>query len=250
MYTANTDAIDTTWRALYRVGGAAALLAGVVFRRNLSAEASLLGVRAPTSVADWFALLQSNRLLGLTLLSFFDVVGYALVGLMLLALGVALRRTHRGALAIALASGLAGVTVYSASNTALTMLSLSNQYAAATSDAQRSLLLAAGQASLATNQGSGFQVSLFLLAAAGLLFSAVMLRSTAFGRIAGYIGIVAAALDLAYCVAWVLVPAALQDTIAVCTLPAAGLLLMVWHILTGQKLLRLAATTLPVRQGR
>jgi hypothetical protein len=45
----------------------AALLAGLFFRRNLGAAASLLvGVDAiPTAVAGWHALLQSNPWLGL-----------------------------------------------------------------------------------------------------------------------------------------------------------------------------------------
>ena len=95
MGTSNTNAIDSPWKGLYRVGGAAALLAGVVFRRNLGVEVSLFGPQAPASVAGWFALLQENRLLGLTLLSIFDVVDYALVGLMLIALAFALRRRFR-----------------------------------------------------------------------------------------------------------------------------------------------------------
>jgi hypothetical protein len=239
MDTASTETVDLTWNGLYRAGGAAALVAGVIFRRNLSAELSLLGVRAPGSVGDWFGLLQSNRLLGLTLLNVFDVVDYALVGLMFLALWAALRRAGKSAPAVAAACGLAGVAVYFASNTAFSMLSLSGQYASATTDAQRSLLLAAGQAMLAINEGSGAYLSLLLLAIAGLLFSIVMLRSGLFGRGTAYVGILASALDLAYCTVLAFVPAIDGDLIAICTLPAAGLLLMIWHILIGLRLLRL-----------
>ena len=54
---------DSSWSSLYTVGGIAALIAGVIFRRNISAEITLFGAHAPDSLIDWFALLQNNRLL-------------------------------------------------------------------------------------------------------------------------------------------------------------------------------------------
>jgi hypothetical protein len=93
----------------------------------------------------------------LTLLNLFDMVNYALVGLMFLALCVAFRRASPSAMTIAAALGFVGIAVYLASNQALTMLSLSNQYAAATTDTQRSLLLAAGQVTLAIHHNAGYE---------------------------------------------------------------------------------------------
>jgi hypothetical protein len=230
---------SSSWNWLYRVGGAAALIAGVIFRRNISAEITLFGAHGPGSVIDWFALLQNNRLLGFAFLNFFDVVDYALVGLMFLALYAVLRQVSKGALAIALACGIVGIAVYFASNTAFSMLSLSSQYAAATTGAQRSMLLAAGQAMLAINQGTGIYLSLLLQAVAGLMFSVIMLRSGIFNRATAYLGILASAFDLAYCFTVAFVPSIDNDLIAICTLPAAGLLLMIWHILIGLRLLKI-----------
>jgi hypothetical protein len=85
-------AIDVTtagseWKILYRVGGVAALIAPVSFRRNFGVEIPLFAAqKQPGTIEKWFALLQTNRLLGLAHLNFFDLVNYALVGLMLLAL--------------------------------------------------------------------------------------------------------------------------------------------------------------------
>ncbi len=64
------------WKSLYRVGAMAALLAALLFRRNIGAEVSLfIGVEAiPTTVADWYALLQANPFVGLSLLAVFDLV--------------------------------------------------------------------------------------------------------------------------------------------------------------------------------
>ncbi len=72
---------DVPWRYVYIVGGIAALLAVFVFRRNLGAELSLLGMMGminvpplPVDAAGWIGLFQSNRLVGLTYLNFFDII--------------------------------------------------------------------------------------------------------------------------------------------------------------------------------
>ena len=244
----NAETSDSGWKKLYRVGGAAALTAGVLFRRNLAAEIGLFSTHpSPATVSDWFELLQSNRLLGLAYLNIFDLVNYALLGLMFLALYAALRRDSKSAMAIAAPLGLVGIAVYLASNTAFSMLSLSNQYAAATTDPQRTTLLAAGQALLAINRfsghgaypGSGGYMSLLLIAIAGMITSVVMIRSAVFNRATAYVGILAGALDLAYCVAFAFVPMADSETLAIGFIPAAGLFLMIWHIMVGWKLYRL-----------
>ena len=244
----DAETLDSEWQRLYTVGGVAALTAGVFFRRNIAAEIGLFGKHpSPVTVSDWFALLQSNRLLGLACLHVFDLVNYALVGLMFLALYVVLRRANKSAMAIATPLAFVGIGVYFASNTAFSVLSLSDQYAAATTEAQRTTLLAAGQAMLAINRftdpgahpGAGGYVSLLLIAVAGMITSVVMLRSAAFNRATAYVGILASALDLAYCIAYAFVPGVDSEMLAVCFIPAAGLSLMIWHILVGRRLFRL-----------
>jgi hypothetical protein len=66
-----------------------------------------------------------------------------------------------------------------------------------------------------------------------------MLRSDVFNRATAYVGILASALDLAYCIAFAFVPTVDSDLLAVCFMPAAGLFLMIWHILVGRRLYRL-----------
>lgn len=233
------------WERLYRAGGGAALVAGIIFRRNLGVEIAIFSAqKQPATVTGWFTLLQDNRLLGLVYLNIFDLVNYALVGVMYLALYAALRRAHKSQMAISTTAALVGIAVYFASNTALSMLSLSEQYAAATSEAQRSTLLAAGQALLALNRfsspgaqpGAGGYLSLLLIAAAGMMTSLVMLRSDVFSRVSALVGVLASGLDLAYCTAYASAPTAESETLAVIFIPAAGLLWMIWHILVGWRL--------------
>src|SRR3990172_5914184 len=201
------EAVDSSWKNLYRVSAIAALIAALVFRRNIGAEISLFaGQTQPNTVVGWFTLIQNNSLLGLSFLGVFDLVDYAHVGVMFLALYVVLRRTDRKLIAIATVFNFAGIAIYFISNSAMPMLILSNQYAAATTETQRETLLAEGQAVLKSgfNQGVAYQnvgvyLSLLLLAVAGLFMSVVMLRRS-FGKITAYAGILASALDLAFIV--------------------------------------------------
>ena len=242
---ANAETSDSDWKSLYRVGGVAALIAGILFRRNIAAEIGLFSNHpSPVTVGGWFSLLQNNRLLGLTYLNIFDIVNYALVSLMFLALYAVLRRVNKSYMVIATTLGLVGIGVYFASNTAFSMLSLSDQYAVSTTDEQRTMLLSAGEALLAINRftsfgahpGSGGYMSLLLIAVAGMIISIVMLRSDVFNRTTAHVGILASAFDLAYCIVFVFMPAVDTELLAVIFIPAAGLFLMIWHIMVGWKL--------------
>ena len=75
------------------------------------------------------------------------------------------------------------------------MLYLSEQHAAATTDAQRALFLAAGETVLATFHGTAFHVSYNLFSIYLLIVSIVMLRSPIFGRAIAWAGILAALLN-------------------------------------------------------
>jgi hypothetical protein len=238
------------YKNLYKAGSAAALIAAIVFRRNLDAEFMLLrglgivhsGPAAPpSSVMDWFALLHNDKLLGLTLLNVFDLVNYALVGLIFLALYFALKRTSEACMAIAAAPGFVGIAAYFASNQAFTMLSLSDQYAAASSDAQRAMLLVAGQATLAIHQnasyqGAGIYLSFLLVSVAGVLISAVMLRSGLFRRATACAGILANAFGLGYYAFLILAP---QFVFLPLSISAAFLL--AWYVLTGIRLWKIGS---------
>jgi hypothetical protein len=158
---------------------------------------------------------------------------------------------------VATALGMVGIAVYFASNTAFSMLGLSDRYAAAMTEAQQTSLLAAGEALLAlgrftapgSHPGTGGYVSLLLIAVAGMIVSAVMLRSHVFNRATAVVGLLASALDLGYCVGFAALPAIDTELQALLFIPAAGLLWMAWHIMVGWRLTRLArreAETAPV----
>jgi len=136
---------DSAWKPLYKVAGVAALIiAGLTVIQAII----FIAWPPPGTVIGYFTLLQNNRLLGLLSLDLLSMAVIALMGLIWLALYVALRRTSQSFMAIALTLAIVAVALYFSSNTVFNMLSLSSQYAAATTEAQRSSFLAAGQASL------------------------------------------------------------------------------------------------------
>jgi hypothetical protein len=247
------EADGSGWKALYLAGAVAALVAVIVFRRNFSIELMqfrgfgiIRGVPAewPSSAIDWFSLLQDNALVGLILLNVVDVINYCLVGLIFLALYGALGRASKSAMLIATVCALVGIGVYVASNQAFALLSLSKQYAAATTDAQRSMLLAAGEALLAIEhpstiyQGTGVHASFFLVVTAGLIASLVMLRSGIFGRATAIVGILANGLRLCGLVALVFAP-----SLYLFAIPVSAPFRVTWYVLIALKMFQLARRT-------
>ena len=87
-----------------------------------------------------------------------------------------------------------GIAAYYASNTAFEMLYLSNQYAAAATEAERATFLAAGEAALAAYRGTAFDAYYVLNDIILLVIAAVMLRSHIFSRATAYSGLIAGAL--------------------------------------------------------
>lgn len=242
------------WKPLYLTGAIAALLAVFVFRRNLSAELlglKQLGIQAfgmaevpsamPAHAADWFALLGRSPFVGLVLLNVFDLVEYALVGLLFLAVCAALWDTRRSAALVASICGWAGITAYFASNQAFAMLSLSRQYAVAAGEVGRGALIAAGEALLAINnpgapnQGTGIYACMLLVPLAGLILSAAMLRSGVFNRATAVTGVLANAFILGYFPALAFAPALL-----VLPFVLSAPLRVVWYFLAALRLFKLA----------
>jgi hypothetical protein len=247
--SAQTETRETGWKILYITGSGAALLAVIFFRRNWSAELTVskgFGIfeipePLPGNALEWFTLLQKDLFVGLSLFNLFDLINFALVGLIFLALYAALKNVNKSLMLMAISAGLVGVAVYLASNQALEMFFLSKQYAAATTEAQRSILLTAGDVLLVTNhpeapyQATGIHVGLFLVLLAGLLISIVMLQSDLFGKVAAICGILANGLALLGFIALAFGPAIFWIPP---TLSAP--FRMIWYVLIALKLFKLA----------
>ena len=132
-----------------------------------------------------------------------------------------------------------GIAVFYATNRAFPMLELSNQYAAAGTDAQRAMLEAAGQSILSVGQSHtpGTFLGFSLMEAAGIMMSIVMLLGKKISRFNGYLGILGFGLLLIFEFISSFI-SGLSDA-AVILAMLGGLLSMGWYVLTARRLFQL-----------
>lgn len=114
---------------------------------------------------------------------------------------------------------------------AFSTISLSDQYAVATTDACRSQLLAAGKAIIASDMwhSTGARIGGIFLESAAVLISFVMLRSKICGKATAYVGILTHGLDLAHIIIGIFLPRARVILMAI-----AGPFCLLWLPLVGR----------------
>jgi len=238
METSNIEAIDLRWKALYKVGGVAALMmVGIIVIQMvvfMTTPPPLEG-----TAIDWFGLFQSNKLIGLIGFELLMIIYVILSIPIVLSLYHALRRTDPAFMALYVALSLIGVMSFIAARPAFEMLSLSNQFTAATTEAQKSVFLAAGEATLATFHGAAFHVSYVLGSLTGLIISIVMLRTNVFSKATAYVRIASSIFDFGLYV----------PTIGMFLSIFSVLFLFIWNIMIARRLFQLARTeALPLSQ--
>jgi hypothetical protein len=218
---------ESRWTWLYRVGGAAALITAIFLPIQIIV---FLLYPPPSTITGWFALFQSNKLIGLLDLDLLMIADQILLVPILLVLYITLRQTSESFIAIGMTLWFVAIVAFFASNPSFSMLSLSDGYAAATTDAQRAMFLAAGQAAFANWQGTAFQIFYFLGSIAPIIISVVMLRSNCFAKAIAYLGI------LGNVVAFGLYFPPMGVYISLISV----VVLEIWYILVGRRLFRLA----------
>lgn len=224
------DTTDDAWKSLYRVGGASALImAGITLTQAVAFVISPPPLEGTAS--DWYALFHKSAFLGLLGFEALLIIYVGLSVLVSLALFAALRRTSQSLSAVFLVLSFMGSMAFISARPAVEMLTLSSQYAAATSDTQRATLLAAGTAMLATFHGTAFTVSYALGSITGLVIAGVMLRSRVFGKAIPYLRIASSVLDLG-----IVVP-----TIGLFISLVSVMCLLLFNILIGRRLLQLGS---------
>ena len=182
-------------------------------------------------VLEWFQLFQDDPVVALISYDVVMLIEEVLLVPIIIALFVALRRSSRSLAAMATGLWLVSVVLFIASNTAFDMLALSSGYAEASTQAERTAYLAAGQAALTSymEYGTAFVFGYVLASVAGIFVGVAMLRSAAFPALAGWVAIVANLLGLALFV----------PSIGVWLSIGSVLLLIVWYAVVGWRLIRL-----------
>lgn len=228
-----TDWVDH--RTLCRIGGVAALVL-LIYSLATMIQMIVLGGQ-PTSAAQAFDLLQHHRIVGLLRLDLPTIVVLPLYYLLFLGFYVALRKSNHAKALLSTVLAYVGTTLVLATPTALSMIPLSDKFAASTTDTARNQLLAAGEAIMAADIWHSTSAILggVLLQSGAVLISVVMLRGSVFTKTTAWLGIVMHGLDLAHIVAGLFVPIA-----GVVLMAAAGPLYPFWLVLVGLRLLKLS----------
>jgi len=235
-YTTAMSEIETTRQnAFLRAGAISAWLIVLIYAAELLVVAIFGLPPVFGSAQEWLSALQRNRLVGILQTFSLDIVAVAFHAPLYLALIFLLRRFRRGYPTLILAAVFAfiGMAVYFASNPTFSMLYLSDQLVAATTDAQKARVLDSAQTMVALWNGTGPIVATNLSGIAGILASVVMLQSGTFSRIVSIAGIVGNALELGP-PPTLLPPLYLKvDPLAVAL---GGIILLFWYVAIGLKL--------------
>jgi len=228
------------WQGIYKFGGVAAI--GAVIVGIIESAIQFLPAAAvpAETVLDIFALFQVNPFMGLRNLGLLNIFLNLLAILTYLALYAAHKKTDQRAFAtLALIISYLGIGVFFATNRTFPMLALSQEYAVATSDAQRMVLEAAGQSmiSVGASHSPGTFLGFALSELAGILISMVMLRSKIFGKLTAFAGMFGFGILLVV-EFFTSFRSGLSDTMLLLYM-VGGLLSMAWYIMIARTLFKL-----------
>lgn len=240
-HTNENEDTEKQWKSIYIFGGVIAFIAiigtilDVIIGTSTGGDLSTI----PQTAIDRFAEFQANWILGLYHLDMLNVVITILMIPAYFALCAAHRRTNISYTLLAAIIYFIGAAVFVTNNTALSMLELSYKYAAATSEVQKTLLAAAGEAMIARgSHGSlGAFPGFFILTIASLVMSFGMLKGKIFSKKTAYIGILGSTLLLVYIILVTFVPDI--ENVAMIVSAPGGLLALAWMIMFDIRLFKL-----------
>jgi hypothetical protein len=226
----NTERAETKhdWKPLFNLGGVSALMmVGIIIAQMIvfmSAPPPYEG-----GASAWFALFQNNKIIGLIDFELLMILYVFLSLPITLALYILLRRVSPSFTAVYIVLSLIGVVSFIVARPAFEMLSLSNGYAAASTDAERAIYLSAGETLLAIFHGTAFQVSYILGSLGGLIISLVMLKTNLFSKTTAYLRIASSVFDFGLYV----------PVIGMYISIFSVLFLLIWDILVARRLFQL-----------
>lgn len=216
------------WKPLFKIGGVSALtMVGIIIAQMIvfmSAPPPYEG-----GAAAWFALFQSNKIIGLINFELLMIIYVFLSIPITLSLYILLRRISPSFTVLYVVLSLIGIMSFLVARPAFEMLSLSNGYAAAATDAERAVYLSAGETLLAVFHGTAFQVSYILGSLGGLIISLVMLKTDVFSKTTAYLRIASSVFDFGLYV----------PVVGMYISIFSVLFLLIWDVLVARRLFQL-----------
>lgn len=198
VHNIESPTFDARYNTLYRLGGIAAILTAVMIVLAIVAYFIWPYTANEATIEAIFDLLQTDRIGALISLDVSMLVIGPVSMLLFLALYAALRQVDESVALVALALNLVAVGLMIICRPLVELVMLSDQYAAATDAAEKMRLLAAGEVLRAQLDGTAWAMQTAFLMMAGLLNSALMLRSRFFSKATAWLGIIISATGLGF----------------------------------------------------
>ncbi len=193
-----TEIADPRWKELYLIGAVFSIL--IAISVILAIVAFFIWPFKPgfTSTQNLFTILHGDRLGGLMSLDLPMLLIAPMNIFMFLAIYGALKKVNESYALIALVLALLAVVLVVFSRPLVELVSLSEKYAIATTDAERQQYLAAGEALHAFFNGTAWAAQTVLFMLAGLLNCWLMLRTRFFSRATAWVGIAISIIGLGF----------------------------------------------------
>ena len=230
MTTNPTETVDTSWKGLYRWGGVFLMLVGALYFVSLALALSMGATPSwGEAVLNWLA---GQTTLAYTTYGVFMLTDILLVPA-LLALYLALKGVNKNAMLAA--TGFVGVFIVLDLGVSfiswVALTTISQNYAAATSDILRAAYVATANYALAATAVSA-PVYSFVISSIGLLIISLVMLKGVFSRVTAYLGIIASIVGFVYGIS-VFVPALAMSIVIAIVLSG------IWGLLAGSRLYRL-----------
>lgn len=229
MNTIANYSADPHWKDLYKIGGITAIILILLIVLGGIAFAIWPYTPGSASTLEIYTTLQSDRFGGLMSLDFLLFLSNIIGVLLFIALYVSLKSVNETYALIALVVGLLAAVLIFPARPMAELVTLSDGYAAATTEMARSQYLAAGEALLAHFDGMAYLGNTFLGGLSLFISSLLMLRSKSFSKATAYVGIIS---NLAVCLFFV--PVVGTFFLLLC-LPGY----VIWYVQLGRSFLQL-----------
>ncbi len=185
---------DTQWKAYYRFLG---FMAIVLFAIIPFQAAVYFIAPPPKTIVDFFKVYQRNWMLGLLDLDLSLTVDNLIFMLVYIGFYNLLKKYNKPLATVGLVAAIISIILYVVSREGLfSMMSLSGQYFAAASDAEKTAIATIGQAMLTIFNGTCFDVSYVLGGVAIIIFSIIMIKGDVFTKATGWTGFIMGVLML------------------------------------------------------
>ena len=227
----HTEIIDIKRLSLHKFSAIAALFIVILLIGEIIVYSIYPRLQTTQEV---FELFRSNWLAGFLTFDLLGIISYFLFIPFILSIFFILRHTNENLMIIGTIIFFIGIAVFFATNTSFSMLSLSNQYALAETEEEKTIILAAGQTMITLFNVNAFLVSYVIVSASWLIISIVMFKSNIFGWVTSFSGIFAGLSGI--------IAEIIENTIksllpvAISLYFAAILLLIIWVAFTGWRL--------------